>query len=66
MLFPPLLVPPRVGRLDTWYCVFAFIASGSVHAAVQCRTVADSDQNNEKSLASSFGFELCCHVCLLC
>src|SRR5439155_16576078 len=26
MLFPPLLVPPRPGRLDTLYCVFAFAA----------------------------------------
>src|SRR6266496_1231688 len=30
------------------------------------RPAADSHQNNEKSLVSSFGFELCCHVCLLC
>src|SRR6266705_4766376 len=28
MLFPPLLVPPKSGRFDTWYCVFAFIACG--------------------------------------
>jgi hypothetical protein len=21
MLFPPLLVPPKSGRTDTWYCV---------------------------------------------
>src|SRR5215467_3327813 len=28
MLFPPLLVPPRSGRVDTWYCVCAFVASG--------------------------------------
>jgi hypothetical protein len=27
MLFPALLVPPSVGRLETWYCDFAFIAS---------------------------------------
>src|SRR5262249_1569447 len=32
----------------------------------ECRTEANSDQNNEKSLASSFGCELCCHICLLC
>src|SRR4029079_14572415 len=30
------------------------------------RTAADSDQNSKKSLASSFDFELCCHVCVLC
>src|SRR4029077_16353585 len=28
MLFPPLLVPPKSGRVDTWYCNFAFIDSG--------------------------------------
>src|SRR4029077_20322768 len=32
----------------------------------QYRPVPDSDQNNEKSLVSSFGYELCCHVLLLC
>src|SRR5438093_11367362 len=26
MLFPPLLVPPSDGRLETWYCVFVFAA----------------------------------------
>src|SRR5437899_13091218 len=26
MLFPPLLVPPKSGRFDTWYCDFAFVA----------------------------------------
>src|SRR5437870_12730797 len=24
MLLPPLLVPPKSGRVDTWYCAFGF------------------------------------------
>ena len=28
----------------------------------QSRSAADSDQNNEKTLASCFGYELCCHI----
>ena len=28
MLFPPLLVPPKSGRVDTKYCDFGFIGSG--------------------------------------
>src|SRR5262245_10898927 len=28
MLLPPLLVPPKSGSVDTWYCDFAFVASG--------------------------------------
>jgi hypothetical protein len=28
MLFPPLLVPPKSGRVDTWYCDLALNASG--------------------------------------
>src|SRR5436309_2392029 len=33
MLFPALLVPPRVGRLDTWYCAFGFACACSCASA---------------------------------
>jgi len=33
MLFPPLLVPPKSGRFDTWYCDFAF-AGACANASV--------------------------------
>src|SRR5438045_4536660 len=32
----------------------------------QSRCAADSDQTNQKNLASSSGCKLCCHICLLC
>jgi hypothetical protein len=28
MLFPPLLVPPKSGRVDTWYWAFVFVGFG--------------------------------------
>jgi hypothetical protein len=41
MLFPPLLVPPKSGRVDTWYCAFGFafacvcVSAAPQHAAIK-------------------------------
>src|SRR5258708_7247605 len=35
MLFPPLLVPPSEGRLDTLYCTFVAVAGACARAAPQ-------------------------------
>src|SRR5437763_381411 len=66
MLFPPLLVPPSPGRLDTWYCVLAFVCADLCASAGFGSTFIEHDDNGDGLRPVSVQTRVITGMCSFC
>src|SRR6266480_1487551 len=64
MLLPPLLVPPKSGRFDTWYCVLAFVCAGLCAGAGA--TFIKHDDNGDGRRPMSMHTRVITGMCSFC